>query len=412
MTKQPRTVMLLDCQSFYASVEKSRNPQYKNKPLVVAGDPERRSGIVLAACPIAKKFGISTADRLWEALKKCPEVIVAKPHMQEYLDVSLQITEIYETYTDLVEIYSVDEQFVDVTHSMHLFGSPFEMAKSMQDKVMSETGIYVRAGIAENKILAKLCCDMIAKKNATGIFYLNKNELDKHIWHKPVGDMWGVGSRMKRHFYKMGIQTIGDLAKTPLPRLTKRWGVNGQVLWQCANGIDNSPVSTATHNNQKVIGNGMTLPRDYAHAWEIEVVLNELTSQVCRRARNKNVMGRTVSVSCMGADWDYPTGFSRQMKMDDPSNISVDVFSNVKKLFHKFWDGLPVRRLGVSLSDLSSADVYQLTIFDDFEKKIRVENVMDKIKDKFGEAAILRASSLTAAGQAVDRSVKIGGHFK
>jgi len=336
MSKQQRVIMLLDCQSFYCSVEKARNPLWKDKPVVVAGDPERRTGIVLAACPIAKKQGVTTASRLWEALKACPELIVAKPHMQEYLNVSLQITEILEKFTDMVEIYSVDEQFVDVTHTQHLFGSPLQIAKLMQDKVMTETGIYIRAGISENKIIAKMCCDMIAKKNESGIFYLHKNELEKHIWHKPVREMWGIGSKMHKHLYKMGIHTIGDLANTPLPRLMKRWGINGQVLWQCANGIDDSPVSMSAHDHQKIIGNGMTLPRDYAHGWEIEVVLNELTSQVCRRARKKNVMGRTISVSCMGADWDRPTGFSRQAKLDDPSNISVDVFSKVKELFISF----------------------------------------------------------------------------
>ncbi|MCR8641418.1 DNA polymerase IV [Paenibacillus sp. N1-5-1-14] len=407
-----RCVMLIDCQSFYASVEKVAHPEYKDKPLVVAGDPERRSGIVLAACPLAKKCGVSTADRLWEALKKCPELVVIRPRMQEYIDVSLQISEIFKSYSDLVEPYSIDEHFVEISQVLNMFGSPFEIAKSIQDKVKEETGIYVRAGISENKILAKISCDLIAKKNESGIFYLPKTQLDQHIWSFPVEKMWGVGRKMKQHLNRLGILTIGDLAKTSLPRLIKLWGVNGQVLWQCANGIDNSPVTPNTHDTQKCIGNGMTLPRDYVEAWEIEVVLQDLVSQVTRRMREKKVMGIVISVSCSGADWDFPTGFNRQMKMEDPTDATSIIFKQVKKIFHANWDKEPVRRLGVAVSGLSSSEVYQLSMFDNSVTERKIDSVMDLIKNKYGETAILRASSITSAGQAMDRAAKIGGHYK
>jgi DNA polymerase-4 len=404
--------MLIDMQSFYASVEKANYPEYKDKPLVVAGDPERRSGIVLAACPLAKKFGVTTAEALWQALKKCPDLVIVRPHMEQYIKVSMQITRILETYSDLVEPYSIDELFVDCSGSLHLFGNSItEMAKLIQKRIMTETGIYARAGIGENKVIAKLCCDMIAKKNADGFFYLKKDELDKHIWDNPIRDMWGIGSRMEQHLLRMGIRTIGDLAKTPIKRLSK-WGVNGQVIWRVANGIDDSPVTPSTHSHQKVIGNGMTLPRDYREAWEIEVVLLDLCSQICRRTREKGLMGSVVSMGLSGADWDNPTGFSRQMKLVDPTNVTVDVYAAVKKLFYTHWDRMPVRRLSVAISNLTSADTYQLSLFDDTEKKRAVDKVMDDIKDRFGEVSILRASSLTSAGQAVDRNAKIGGHYK
>ncbi|MCG7407670.1 DNA polymerase IV [Paenibacillus sp. ACRRX] len=411
--KQERIIMLTDMQSFYASVEKAMQPQYKNKPLVVAGDPERRSGIVLAACPIAKSYGVSTAERLWETLKKCPDVVVVQPRMQLYIDVSMQITRILETYTDLVEPYSIDEQFIDVTHSIHLFKmTPEQLAAKIQQHILLETGVWARAGIGQNKTIAKVCCDIVAKKNKSGIFTLTKETMPKHIWPHPVEKMWGVGSRMRRHLNRMGIYTIGELAQTPLTRLTKRWGVNGQVIWQVANGIDDSPVTTSSHDTQKVIGNGMTLPRDYAEAWEIDVVLLDLVSQVCRRCRAKSVMGSVISVSCSGADWDHPTGFNRQQKLADPTNSTTDIYEACKKLFHKFWDGEPVRRLGIAITDLVDDSVYQLTLFDDREEKRKLDSVMDTIKDKFGETAIVRASSFTSAGQTRDRASKIGGHYK
>ncbi|MET1174575.1 DNA polymerase IV [Paenibacillus amylolyticus] len=412
MAKQ-RTIMLIDMMSFYASVEKAKMPEYRNKPLAVAGDPARRSGIILAACPLAKAKGVSTAEPLWQSLQKCPELIIVRPHMQEYIEVSTQIMSIMEEFSDQVEPYSIDEMFIDVTGSLHLFANdPVDLAKQIQDKIFNATGVYARAGIGENKIISKLCCDMIAKKVEGGVFHLKKDELHKHIGQKPIRDMWGIGSRMEKHLWKMGIRTIEDLAKTPLTKLRSKWGVNGEVIWRVANGIDSSPVSTDSYSVQKDIGNAMTLPRDYTEAWEIAVVIQDICTEVCRRTRKKGLMGSVVTMSLSGADFDHPTGFSRQIKLEDPTNITVDVCKIAKQLFHKYWDGQPVRRVGVSLSNLSSADTYQLSLFDDQEQKRAIDKVMDDIKDRFGDIAILRASSITSAGQAIDRAAKIGGHYK
>ncbi|MGF7048529.1 DNA polymerase-4 [Paenibacillus sp. DS2015] len=413
MLKKQRIVMLIDMQSFYASVEKAKVPSYEDKPLVVAGDPSRRSGIILAACPLAKKKGVTTAEPLWQALQKCPELIIVKPHMQEYIEVSTLIMKIMESFTDLVESYSIDEMFSDHTSSMHLFAdNPIDLARQIQNKIYSETGIFARAGIGENKVIAKLCCDMIAKKMPEGIFHLQKSELHKYIWDKPVRDMWGIGSKMQQHLWKMGIRSIGDLATTPLDKLRSKWGVNGEVIWRVANGIDDSPVTVTTHNVQKDIGNGMTLPRDYTQAWEIEAVILDICTEVSRRSRKKGLMGSVVSISVSGADFDRPTGFHRQMKLEDPTNITREVYEVAKKLFHTHWDRQPVRRVAISLSELSGADSYQLTLFDDKEHQRAIDKVMDDIKDRFGDISILRASSITSAGQAVDRAAKIGGHYR
>lgn len=407
-----RVIMLADCQSFYASVEKAAHPEYKDRPLIVAGDPARRSGIVLAACPIAKKHGITTAERLGEAIGKCPDLVVVQPHMEEYIRVSLQITEIFQRYTDLVEPYSIDEQHLDVTGSLSLFGEPLELAANIQKQVELETGIYTRIGISYNKVVSKMACDNFAKKNESGLFVMRKEDLPVKLWPLPVHQMFMIGSRMTRHLYKMGIRTIGDLANTPLAKLRQRWGVNGEVIWRIANGIDASPVTPGTHNQQKGIGHQMTLPRDYSTLEEIEVVLLELSELVCCRCRAKGYMGYVVSVSCQGADFDRPTGFSRQFKMEDPTNITDEVFRVASQLLRKHWDGLPIRKIGVALTELRNDDVYQLTLFDNWEKKRALEKATDSIKQKFGDTAIMRATSLTEAGQARDRSRKIGGHYK
>lgn len=423
MRSPKRIVMLGDCQSFYASVEKAEHPEYKDRPLVVAGDPERRSGIVLAACPLAKEQGITTAERLGEAMAKCPDLVVIKPRMQRYIDVSMLITDIYKRYTDLVEPYSIDEQFLDVTGSMHLYAdTPEELAQIIQTHVQAATGVYTRFGIAETKILAKTACDNYAKKNPSGIYTLSKDMLAETLWKLPVNKMFMAGSRMTRHFHAMGLPTIGSVAQTPLAKLKqmmrRKFGKNSDIqaemYWRIANGIDDSPVRPGTHQvDPKSVGHMMTLPRDYGKLEEIKVVLLELTELVCQRCRGLGFMGRVVTVSCMGADFDRPTGFSRQLKMEDPSNITNQVYQWACRLLEKYWDGLPVRRVGVSLSQLTPDSEYQLSLFDTGrERSMALERVTDALKNKYGNSIVIRAVSKTEAGQALDRSAKIGGHYK
>ncbi|WP_054028085.1 DNA polymerase IV [Bacillus sp. FJAT-28004] len=417
-----KVIMLADCQSFYASVEKAERPEYRDLPVVVAGDPERRSGIILAACPIAKSFGVTTAERIGDSLAKCPNLIIIKPRMQLYIDTSMMITNIYQSYTDLVEPYSIDEQFLDVTGSLHLYGSPDELAHHIQTRIQAELGVYTRFGIAENKILAKTACDNYAKKNNSGIYTLSKDNLQDTLWTLPVSKMFMVGSRMTRHFQSMGLETIGQLAATPLDKLKlmmrrkfgKNSDINAELYWNIANGIDKSPVTPGTHQvAPKAVGHMMTLPRDYGKLEEIKVVLLELTELVCQRCRGKGYMGHVVSVGLMGADYDRPTGFSRQMKMDDPTNVTNQVYRAAVELMQRHWDGYPVRKVGVSLSQFSQDDEYQLSLFDPHrEKTMALERATDALKRKYGDATILRAVSITDAGQAQHRSEKIGGHYK
>ncbi|MFD0697526.1 DNA polymerase IV [Paenibacillus sp. GCM10027628] len=420
--QRERVIFLADCQSFYASVEKADHPGCRNKPVAVAGSVERRSGIILAACPIAKQYGVTTAERLGDALKKCPDLIVMRPRMQHYIDISLLITKIYEEFTDLVEVFSIDEQFLDVTASLPFYGEdPTAIAASIQHKVLRQTGVRVRIGISSNKILAKIATDIWAKKNDSGIFILPQTEVEKRLWPEPVNKMFGVGSRMTAHFARLGMHTIGDIARTPLPKLKEKFrarfgkqsDIHAEVMWRTANGLDDSPVTPGTFNAApKSVGHMMTLPRDYKESWEVDTVLLELTEEVCRDCRRKGYMGAIVSVSCMCSPYEAPTGFSRQMKMPDPTNNTNTVFEAVKLLFYKFWDKMPVRRVGVTLSQLTDDQNYQLTLFEDQIKSRALEKVTDRIKDRYGSAAIVRASSLTSAGQATDRSMKIGGHYK
>ncbi|WP_340394940.1 DNA polymerase IV [Paenibacillus sp. FSL E2-0177] len=416
-----RVIMLSDCQSFYASVEKSSNPQYSKKPLIVAGDPARRSGIVLAACPIAKSYGITTAETIREALLKCPEVIIVRPHMQRYIDVSAQITDILRTFSDQVEPYSIDEQFIDVSGSLTLFGGPIEIAKAIQDKVWQDTGVYVRVGIGNTKVKAKIACDLWAKKNANGIFTLTPELLPSMLWPRPIGDLFMVGRRMTAHFSSMGLITIGHLAQLELAELKwrmkqkfrKNCDIDAELYWRIANGIDDSPVNQHTHElPPKSVGHQMTLPRDYRNLYEIKTVLLELCELVCRRCRRLKVNGAVISVGVRGADFDAHTGFSRQSVMSDPTNATNLVYEAARALFQRHWDGHPVRSVGVSLSTLTDEDQYQLTMFETRPRFRELERATDELKNKYGDAIIGRAASFSDAGLLKDRAGKIGGHYK
>lgn len=407
-----KVIFLVDMQSFYASIEKAAHPELAHQPVIISGDPERRSGVVLAACPLAKTHGVQNASRLWEAQKQCPQAVVLRPRMQLYVDFSVQITNILNQFTDLVEVYSIDEQFLDVTASQRLFGDPLTIAKKIQSTIMNDMGIRARVGIGPNKILAKMACDQFAKKNENGIFQLDFDNIERDMWKLPIEKLFGVGSKMEHHLKRMGIRTIGHLANFPLHILKKRWGINGEVLWQTANGIDYSPVTVKTHDQRKAIGHHMTLPRDYDRLQDIKVVLLELSEEVARRARFKNYMGSTVSLGVRGASFETPTGFHRQLKLTSPTHFDIDIFHAAYQLFQKYWDGLPVRSIGVTLSQLQTVHHYQLNLFDSELKKEKINQALDFIYIKYGPTALIRASSLSEAGQAFDRAEKIGGHYK
>ncbi|MDO3411891.1 DNA polymerase IV [Saccharibacillus sp. CPCC 101409] len=414
MPGRKRVIMLIDMESFYAGIEKARRPEYRNMPLVVAGDPSVPSSAVLAACPIAKRHDIRTGERLSIALSKCPDLVAVRPRMAEYIEVSAQIAGIVEAYTDLVEPYSIDEMFADFTGTLHLYGGgPEELAKLVQQRIAIETGVRARFGIGSSKVLAKLACDLVAKRTDDGIFTLHTRELESAIWNEPVRRMWGVGRRMERKLHALRIMTIGDLARTPLSRLRAKWGVNGEVLWRTANGLDDSPVQPWAAGETKEVGTTITLPRAYRGAREIETVLLDLCTEIGRRARRMRRMGGTLSLG-VGGESGRAGSFRRRMRLPEPSDITSELHAAARTLFREGWSGLPVKRIGLSLSGLVRADVYQLSLLDleGRERQRAIDAAMDEIKDRFGETAIVRGSSFTEAGRAKDRAGKIGGHYK
>lgn len=403
-----KIIFLADMESFYASVETARNPSLRGKPVAVCGDPVLRHGIILAASREAKAFGVKTGQPAWEARRMCPWITFVHPHMQLYIDYSLQITTIFERFTDRVLPYSIDEQFLDLTGSANIYGSPRETALEMVRMVLKETDIRCRIGMGENLLQAKMACDCFAKKKADAFFELKSANYAAHTWPLPIGSLFGVGHRMERNFHRIGVRTIGHLAGLPREMLRRRWGINGEVLWLNAHGIDYSTVESNTVPEQKGIGHTATLPRDYRKQSEIELVLFEMTEEVCFRARQQGRIGSTVHLYCKGADFDYPTGFSRQKKLPEPTATAIQIYPTILYLFRKHWDKKPLRAVGISLTGLTA--YRQLQLYNRYEREETLTRTSDLVRERFGKTSLFRAISLAPGAQLFQRAGKIGGH--
>ncbi|MBM7564768.1 DNA polymerase IV [Paenibacillus sacheonensis] len=416
-----RHIFLIDGQSFYASVEKAAHPEYRDKPVAV-GDPLRMNGIVLAACPIAKAKGVTTASRVGEAMARCPDLVVIRPRMGTYIQVSLLITEIFESYTERVEPYSIDEQFLDVTGSLAYFNnSPQELAAAIQQAVLLSTGVWSRVGIGPTKILAKMATDNYAKKSEEGVYELSYDKLESTLWTLPVHQMFMVASAMTRHFTRMGLSSIGDIARMEFGEFKRRMrremgkqsDIQAGYYWQTARGIDPSPVEPGIRRQLKSVSHGKALRWNlYRELKDIEVVLLELVVEVCQRTRRSGFLGAVVSVAAAETDGVRSCWFSRQMTLLEPTSLTHEVAAAALKLFKEHWNGLPISRLSIALSQLTDDNVIQLTLFEDRSRAYRKERAIDAIKERYGSTAIMRASSLLEAGVARERAEQIGGHYK
>ncbi len=405
-----RVIFLADMESFYASVEAARNPSLRGKPLVVCGDPALRHGIILAASREAKAYGIKTGQPAWEARRMCPWVVFVHPRMQTYIDYSMRITRIFEQFSDRVLPYSIDEQFLDLSGLDKIFGPPYKIASTLIGQVWEETGIRCRIGMGENLLQAKMACDCFAKKTSAAFFELNSGNYAACTWPLPIKSLFGVGHRMERSFHRIGVRTIGHLAKMPREMLQRRWGINGEVLWLNAHGIDYSTVDPGAAQEQKGVGHTATLPRDYRKQQEIELVLLEMTEEVCARTRRQGKIGSTIHLYCKGADFECPTGFSRQKKLPEPTATAAEVYPTVQQLFRKYWNRMPVRAVGISLTGLTAYRQLRLSFANCFGQEESLAEVVDMVRERFGKTSLFRASSLKPGAQFLQRAGKIGGH--
>jgi DNA polymerase-4 len=387
-----RAILLADMNAFFASVHQSLEPGLRGRPVIVAGDPAKRHGVVLAASYEAKVKGVKTGMTAGEAHGLCPEGVFIKPQHHLYVHFSTRILRIMRDFTPLVEPFSIDEAFLDVTGCRGLFGPPADIALRLKERIRREVGVRCSIGIGPNKLLAKTAAEM---QKPDGLTMINYEDVPEKLWPLPVRRLFGVGPRYEQHLRKFNIHTIGDLAHFPADVLRRRFGVMGEVLRCCANGIDHSPVDPDTLTKMKSIGQQITLPRDY-RGEEIKVVILELADLVGQRVRSNGCVGKTVVLTLKDAAF---TWLSRMRTLGEYTDLTPDIYLAAVKLLEKHWSPhWPVRMVGVALAGLIPLEADQLTLFGKKEKLKRMEKSCDLIRNRFGGKAVFRAVSLTGAG--------------
>ncbi|WP_246145499.1 DNA polymerase IV [Bacillus rubiinfantis] len=383
--KNGRVILHVDMNSFYASVEMAYDASLKGKPLAIAGNPEERRGIIVTCSYEARRFGVKTTMPLWEAKKLCPQLIVKKPNFNRYRTVSMAMFEVLRQFTPLVEPVSIDEGYLDITDSFEL-GTPIEIAKSIQNRILEQLDLPCSIGIAPNKFLAKTASDM---KKPLGITILRKRDIQAVLWPLATNEMHGVGVKTAEKLQTIGILTIGDLANANELQLKSLLGINGIRLKERANGKDDRPVDPEAIEEFKSIGNSTTLPRDVTNQQELFHVLESLAETVSIRMKRKNVLAATIGITIRYKDRKTIT---RSKRLANPISSKEEFADKAKQLFLKNWSGDPVRLLGITGFDLVEHDhaYKQLDLFS-YEKEAQKEpllHTLSNLREKYGKHII------------------------
>ena len=389
MAQKDRVILHCDMNGFYASVELLDRPDLDGKPVAVCGDPESRHGIILAKNELAKRAGVVTAETIWQAKKKCPDLELVRPHRQKYTHYSKLINQIYLRYTDLVEPFSIDESWLDVTASQNLFGSGKQIADELRRTVREETGLTLSAGVSWNKIFAKLGSDYKKPDATTEISRENYRDI---VWPLPARDMIFVGKSTSDKLLKSGIKTIGDMARSDPKLLTSLLGKQGQMLWNYANGYDNAPVARYGESEPvKSVGNGITFRRNLMCEDDIITAVTGLSDTVASRLRHHKLKAFGVKVDIKDPSF---TTISRQKQLFVPTNLASELAQASMELIHESWrPGAPIRMLtitGINLCDETVEEQISLFAGDNHshQQGEKIERTMDDIRSRFGSAAI------------------------
>ncbi|WP_127585166.1 DNA polymerase IV [Paenibacillus koleovorans] len=405
--KNGRVILHIDMNAFYCSVHEAVEPAlYKNKPIAVSGSVEKRRGIIVTSSYAARAKGVKTGMQVREALKLCPELILLQPNFDLYRQFSRRFMNIVYEYSPLMQAMSIDECFVDITGSSQ-FGTPLEIAERLQARIREELHLPCSIGVAPNKLLAKMASDM---KKPNGLTVLRKRDVPRLLWDKPCSFMYGIGGRTAEKLTKLNITTIGQLAAADEAFLVKEFGVNGSWLKQAANGNDDSPV-LEDREPSKSIGHTTTLPYNVTSFAEVSRVFLNLADQVARRLRRQHMVSGTIQITIRDPSMKTIT---RSFTLPTPTENADDVHKTACGLYVKHWkEGNPIRLLGITLQSLQPRETaaIQLDLFDykEHPRKEQLNRTMDRIRDKFGESAILTAGMLGDDPSSLIRNHKVRG---
>ena len=390
-TSSRRTILHCDCNNFFASVELLKFPELRDKPVAVAGDPEGRHGIILAKNMIAKRYGVQTAETVWQAKRKCPGLILLPPHHDEYNAMSKQVNEIYCSFTDQVEPFSVDESWLDVTGSQRLFGDGKTIADALRRRVREELGITISVGVSDNKTWAKLGSDY-KKPDATTV--ITRENVQDILHPLPIQDMLFVGHAAAEVLRRHGVATIGMLAAAPRESLVRWLGKQGESLYAMANGLDDSPVRRWGESEAvKSVGNGMTYPHDLVGEEAWHAGLMPLCDSVGSRLRAQHLKCRTITVQIKDPQFKV---ISRQKTLPMPTSLTKVLFQESLAILRQCWpQDAPIRLLTVTATSLcpeDEAEAAQLSFLTEVKpddpRQARIEQAIDGVRRRFGKAVI------------------------
>jgi Nucleotidyltransferase/DNA polymerase involved in DNA repair len=390
-----RVIFHIDCNGFYASVECLDNPGLRSVPMAVAGDPESRGGIILAKNELAKAYGLQTAETIWQAKRKCPNLVLVPPRHDRYHEVSRRVKTLFEEYTDQVESFGLDEAWLDVTRSLDYFYlTAEEMAHQIRRRVKSEIGITVSIGVSFNKVFAKLGSDM---KKPDAVTVISNENFKERIWPLKATELLYIGKATAEGLDRHHIRTIGDIANRDRADMVRILGKSGEMLWLFANGMEDAPVLRAGESDPiKSVGNGMTFRRDLKNENEIRTGIIALADEVATRLRRQGLKCKTVQVMIKNP---MLKSISRQSVLKNPTYLQKEIVDAAMALIKNNWPmDAPIRALTVTGMNLVSLDEAQeqISLFDigpqgapqKRERFEKVESAMYAIREKHGTHSV------------------------
>lgn len=363
-------------------------------PSIIGGDENRRAGIVLAKSNIAKQFGIVTGETIYQARKKCPNLKIYPSNYKIYKEYSDKLYNLLLNYTDEIERYSIDECFLNMTNFL-MKSTLEEKAKEIQKRINEELGFTVNIGLSTNKLLAKMASDF---EKPNKIHTLYPNEIQSKMWNLTVGDLFMLGRKSVPKLYNMHIKTIGDLAKTNLEELTKKFGKHGKIMWEYANGIDESEV-IYNYGPPKSIGNSTTLAKDVNNVETLNEILLTLAEHVAYRLRKHKMVASVVNVGLRTKDFK---DFSHQKKLDFATSNTKEIYTKAKELLNEMYKGEEVRLVALRVDKLTNKNEAQISLFETEQKQEKLDEVLDKLKEKYGYEKITRAGKM-----GIEKNIKL-----
>ena len=382
-----RTILHIDVNNFFASIEIMLNPNLKGFPVAVCGSEDDRHGIVLAKSYEAKKFGVKTAETVWQAKKKCPNLIIVPPQYEEYKKYSKLIQNIYYSYTDQVEPFGLDECWLDVTGSLKLFGNVENIAEEIKERVKKEIGVTVSIGVSFTKTFAKLGSDL---KKPDAITYISKENFKNIVWPLVTNEIIGVGKSTFKILEEMNLKTIGELANCDISLLEQKLGKHGRILWKRVNGIDDEIVDANIYTaSPKSIGNGKTFRNDLTKINDIRSAFQNLTYEISNKLKKHRLEAKNIQIVIRDNQFN-----DKQLQCELPTitSSSLIITNTAMDLFKKYKWNKPIRALTIRAINLIEEGTNdQISLFeekDEYEKIKKIDKVMFEINNKFGPNSV------------------------